>query len=222
MHTVDWYADWVHGQVDVDPSVQTRHWSSEWNKLRDALSPPEVNGIFEFASIVVARWEFLGGLYLGKADTDVTAAREYMREFLAPVNPAYLEVENLVQNPTQNGLDFFTMLRNKPLHGLNPAAVATQDAEHVVTWWIGFSGIEAQQHLRVDKDGALHVDCNLLFAELQESMEAYAQYLDLDTHEIDGATPKDRWRRAYWNSFKPKFMPDLKWKQKGTDRGLQL
>jgi len=222
VNTVDWYADWVHGQVNVDPSVQTRQWSREWKRLHDALSPPEVNGIFEFASIVIARWESLGGLYLGNADTNVADAREYMRKFLAPANPAYLAVENLVPNPTPNRLDFFTMLRHNPLHGLNPAAVATQDARHVVTWLIGFSGIEAQQHLHVDEAGRLQVDCSRLFAELQQSMEAYAQYLDLDTDEIGGVRPKERWRRAYWDGFKPKFMPQLKWRQKGADRGFQL
>ncbi len=222
MHTVNWYADWVHGQVDVDPSVQTRQWSSEWKRLHDALSPPEVNGIFEFASIVVARWEFLGGLYLGKGTTKAVDAREYMREFLVPENPLYAGVENLVTNPAPDRLDFFTMLRNKPLHGLHPTAIAGPDAKQVVTWWIGFTGIQPGQHLMVSADGELHIDCNLLFAELQGSMERYAQYLYEDTHLINAVNPTTRWRRGYWERFAPKFMPGPDWTQLGRDRGVKI
>jgi hypothetical protein len=59
------YADWVKQEVlSVTPEDRLRtDWIPNWNKTLQAIISAE--GIFEVLSIICARWEFLGGLYLG-------------------------------------------------------------------------------------------------------------------------------------------------------------
>jgi hypothetical protein len=206
--------------LGVEPGEQVRGWARVWTSLFGAMA--EQNALFDVVGLVIARWEFLGGLYRGSdGGTGVADALAYSRKFLFPVNRNYANTEKLVDrtDPSER-FDLFTMLRNKPLHGLVPAGVATEDCAKVVTWWMGFSGISAANHMTVDVDGGLHVDAREMCAELARSMNLFADYLDANTDVIDGRSPQARWRRGFWARFQPKFMPGPEWMALGVAEGV--
>jgi hypothetical protein len=126
------YANWAQGQVDqtqVDPANPAppdqviRNWAAMWNITLSALYNPAagVTAAYEHASLVVARWEFLGALYRGTSgNTDVADARAYADRFLAA---AYGPLHNLSGTCAPGGSEFFSVFRNKSLHGFTPASV---------------------------------------------------------------------------------------------------
>jgi len=201
------YTEFVKSQVfHTSPGQQLRDWISVWSRLFQSMQG--VNAIFELSSLVIARWEFLGALYLGtEGDSDYHDALAYSRQFLIPINRNYACVENLVDclDPRER-FDLFTMLRNKPLHGLVAAGIATPDNKGVVTWWIGFHKIAPENHLTVDRNGGLHLDGSKFCEELLQSVASFADYQDANTDLVEGRLPHARWRRGYWARFKPKFM----------------
>ena len=215
------YENFAKKQVlGVLPGKQVRCWKNGWLSLFRAMA--DQNAIFDVAGLVIARWEFLGGLYSGTDEgTGYRAALAYSRRFLIPMNGNYATVEKLVDcaDPADR-FDLFTMLRNKPLHGVVPAGIATEDNKGVVTWWIGFTGILPGSHMTVDADGGLHVDANKLCEELGQSMLAFADYLDADSDQIRGRLPQARWQRGFWARFQPKFMPAKDWMARGVALGV--
>jgi hypothetical protein len=204
----------------LTPDQRTREWAGGWRKTFEALA--NVNAVFDLAGLVIARWEFLGGLYLGTIeDTNVKDALAYARAFLQGVNSNYANVEQLVdRSQTHDRLDIYQMLRNKTLHGMNPAGIATDDGAGVVTWWIGTSGIAKEHHLIVDSDGGLHVDCTMLFEELLTSVTDFAAYLEVNGAGKEGLMPQARWRRGFWARFCPKSMKGPEWLAKSVLRGV--
>jgi hypothetical protein len=178
----------------------------------------ELNAIFELSSLVMARWEFLGALYLGtERDSDFEQALEYSRRFLVPINRNYAGIERLVDtNDPRERFDAFTMLRNKPLHGAVPAGIATPDGKSVVTWWTGFQGVGRGDHLTVDSNGGLHLDCSRLYEELLQSVGSFADYQDANNELLGGLLPHARWRRGYWARFRPVCMACSGWMAEGV------
>src|SRR5689334_17900607 len=79
-------AGWRHVLRDI-------YWAGvPKDKDNDCKAPAGAagGGLFEVTSIVVSRWEFLGGLYCGETcKTDVKHAAAYARRFLPQYNPTH-------------------------------------------------------------------------------------------------------------------------------------
>jgi hypothetical protein len=104
--------------------------------------------------------------------------------------------------------EFFSMLRNKPLHGFTPAGVLT-NANDVVAWGVGSTAT----HLAMGPKGIL-VDSVQLALDLCNSMDAFANVLDQNTegvvvdvtsrlNPVSTKPPRDRWVRGFWARFCP-------------------
>ena len=213
------YADWAAREVLL-PSphkIIQDDWIPNWRRTLRAIQG--AGGVFELLSIICARWEFLGSLYLGTTkDTSSTEAVEYVSHFLSPLNQNYRMIHNMSGQCT-NGSDFFSMLRNKPLHGYTPAAVAVRGGTEVIAWWIGSDARAQKYHLQI-RDGVMHVDGSKFLSEFLASLDRFCLYLVQDQDIIDGRTPSDRWRRGFWARFKPKYMEKSIWMQEGYERGI--
>lgn len=208
---LDAYAKWVWDrEVNRTPPEQLRSWRIAWSKLFATLKPLGQHAVFETAALVVGRWEFLGGLVRGDTDFEPNANRlrveAFAFQFLAPGNVQYGDREVLSA--------LYTMLRNKPIHGLVPAGVA--NGQEVLTWWVGQTGIDAANHLRVDSKRALHVNCSLLADDLATGLERFAASLA----EEPAGEAANRFRRSFWARFCPTTTPVAQWMKLGADRGL--
>jgi len=223
------YAWWVIRQLQGDDRTVTpsemvrRHadgWRDVFNRFVAAGAP------IELPALVVSRWEYLGSLYLGSVEnrTDVAEAVAFCDRFLTQVNGQYQHVHNLAGRvaPPPGRSDFFTMFRNKPLHGLNPAPIHAADGSGVVAWWIG-TGITDAAHLTVDPFGKLHLNEALLSIELVDVMKLYADYLDANTDWLGGNyLPQERWLRAGWARFRPHEQPWPDWLALGQPYGVPV
>jgi len=207
------YAEFVRQEVArLTPESSMRGHAAGWRNVLDDVyragkNPRAPGGLFEVTAIVIARWEFLGGLYCGETnETHVEHAAAYARRFL----PKYSHLHNLGghPHPSIDACEFFSMLRNKPLHGFTPAGVFTHDKTGVVAWSIGAS----TNHLALGSSG-VSVDCLTLVEDLCSSMEAFASVLEQDTEPLvvgssrklveDSRPPRERWIRAFWARFRP-------------------
>jgi hypothetical protein len=213
------YADWVSREV-LSPSPHERirdDWIPKWSRTLKAVQGAQ--GIFELVSIICARWEFLGSLYLGTTqNTSSEEAVEYVSRFLSPLNHNYRMIHNISGQRT-TGSEFFSMLRNQPLHGYTPAAISVHGGRQVVAWWIGSDEQAQEYHLQI-RNGVMHVDANKFLSEFLASLDRFRIYLVQDQDIIDGRTPSDRWRRGFWARFKPKYMERDTWMQEGYERGI--
>ena len=213
------YAEWAAREVLLlSPQKRIQDdWIPNWSRTLKAIQRAE--GLFELFSITCARWEFLGSLYLGRTeDTSSKEAVKYVSHFLEPLNQNYRTIHD-ISGQDNSGSDFFTMLRNKPLHGYTPAAVAVQGGTEVIAWWIG-SNPQAQKHHLQIQNGVMHVDASKFLFEFLASLDRFCTYLVQDKDIIDGRTPSDRWRRGFWARFKPKYMARDTWMQEGYERGI--
>lgn len=215
------YLTFTRDQVlQAHPAIEVRRWAQDWGdlfRLTTARFP------LETVSLVIARWEFLGALYCGITDKQTTfrEASSYVRKFLVPLNSAYVDLEELVaRESNEERFDFFTMLRNSPLHSYVPAAIATDDMQGVVTWWVGGHGIEPAKHLRIDRKGGLHVDSTRLSSELESSMHCFAAYLEADSDALDGRSPVERWQLGLWARYRPKYYRSAAWMQLAGVHGV--
>ena len=97
------YAAFARSQfMNLSPGDAKRSYANGWRGVLhdiyraggNAASP---GGLFEAASIVVSRWEFLGALYSGETQHDTKArhAALYAKRFL----PQYANVHNLSGDP---------------------------------------------------------------------------------------------------------------------------
>jgi len=132
--------------------------------------------------------------------------RASVAQFLAQRNSGYSDPEVLDS--------LSSMLRNKPLHGLFPAGIAT--GNDVLTWWVGQSGIAANTHLTIDPDKVFHVDCPMLVADLAWGVEEFAGSLDGPA----GVRAAEDYWRSLWARYCPKNTPTVTWMQMGRSRGL--
>lgn len=197
------YLAFVTAQVlGKAPATQLQEWARDWDRLLRLISP--ISPI-ETVSNVITKWEFLGTLFQGKSRKPRQAnAGAYVSKFLIPIRSEYGGLFHLTSSGgTKSDFDFYKMLRSKPLHGYVPAGVSTKGFEGVVTWWVGHEGIKETDHLKVDSDGGLHVNTQLLCNELLKSMEVFRTYLIADDNIIDGWSPIERWRRAHWELYAP-------------------
>jgi hypothetical protein len=213
---LDVYKTWVAGEVMAqDPAKLTDNWATAWEKT---LSPMPTSGVFEHAALILAKWEFLGGLYNGARDTNAKDARAYARRFL----PAYEPVHNLSGRPGVAS-DFFSMLRNRALHGFTPASVLIENTDEVVGWRFNDPHLA---HLQTNAEGSVGVVPKQLQDDFIASVRQYAKYLDADANEPGDPPkpPKERWRCGFWM----RFCPVVKTKDKDTqiqtwfDEGLGL
>src|SRR5580692_5289541 len=79
--------------LSTDPAKTIRNWAQLWNGIFSLLIEgcPNLNGtrrgqgLFEPCSLIIARWEFLGSLYVGhsKARSRTAQALAYAERFLA-------------------------------------------------------------------------------------------------------------------------------------------
>lgn len=205
---MDAYVAFVCSQVFAEhPASAVMRWADEWECLfgKIGMSHP-----IDAASLIFARWEFLGALFLGSiGDTSSKEANAYAKKFLVPVNQAYEIVEELAALGS-----IFSILRNNPLHGYVPTALYDKKVGGVVTWWIGGTGIDPNLHFHVDHDGGLHIDVIAMSRELKASMSSFAEYLSENCDHLGGALPCDRWKSALWTKYRPKHYCEREWRNR--------
>ncbi len=166
-------------------------------------APNMGGGLYEVTAIVVARWEYLGGLYLGRSKGE-NAACQYVSRFL----PKYDVLSNLSGKPRDKSAlrsDFFTLFRDRTLHQFTPSGVKKHSKDEVLGWSIGQGG----PHLVVGD--SIHVDVLALCDDLCDSMLNFAQYLDSSLEELEDRQPQLRWKRGMWLSFCPHEMDPQEW-----------
>jgi len=214
------YADGVFKVVNFEPSYKRigKDWIPNWSRTLRAIQ--KAKGIFELYSTICARWEFLGGLYLGTTDdTNYEEALEYVSQFLIPINRKYASIIDI--SGQSNAFEFFSIFRNKAVHGATPAAIATTNRTKVIGWWIGAEAdLHTQKyHLQI-KNGMIFVDGEKIISEFLTSLLNYSNYLRLDRDIMNGLKPSDRWIRAFWARFKPLNLEKAYWMNEGYQRGV--
>lgn len=217
LRSIQEYVEFVRDQVfSKSPAARVEEWLIEWADLFERIA--KLHPIVT-ASLIIARWEFLGALYLGSAkDTSHSEVRAYVERFLVPINDAYSQVHDLVDQASgSSGSDLYSMLRNKPLHGYVPAAIADTSSKGLVTWWIGGTGIEPEMHLRVDRYGGLHIDSVAMSRELIDSLKDFAEYLRQDCDPMAKGSPTELWTTALWAKYRPKNVQEKVWIQYSKD-----
>ncbi len=213
------YARWVSQEV-LSPSPESRlkdDWIPNWNRTLTAIR--SADGIFELLSIICARWEFLGALYLGSTgDTGGKEVLAYTSHFLVPINSDYRQIHDI---SGQGGArsEFFTMFRNRVFHGYTPGAVALPGNTNVIAWLIGFNERTQTNHLRV-VNGSMHIDGARFLCEFLHSLNDFAGYLHQNNDLINGRLPHARWQRAFWARFRPLYIQEDNWMQEGISRGI--
>jgi hypothetical protein len=180
---------------------------------------------FEIISLVLARWEFLGSLYLGTtAGSDDHDARAYCHDFVEPIQPLYGDLHDVADRGVHQKSDLIAMFRDSSLHGMSLIPCMDPDGEHLVGWWVGVADqIAPQNHLRIDEKGNLNVNCSLMSAEMISSMHAFAAYLDDDRVwlEKDRRAPTARFRRSFWSRQRPAHFGDPEnWMKRGYACGV--
>lgn len=223
VRSLDEYVAFVCSQVFSEhPASAVTRWADEWDCLFGEIGKSHP---IDTVSLIFARWEFLGALFLGSTGkTSSKEANAYAKKFLVSVNQAYEIVEELSALGS-----IFSMLRNNPLHGYVPTALYDKSVGGVVTWWIGGTGIDPIFHLNVDPDGGLHVDATAMSRELKASMSSFAEYLSQDCDYLDDMLPCDRWRTALWTKYRPKHYGKDEWRNRfiecdsgrGVEGGLE-
>jgi hypothetical protein len=196
-------------------------WGKAWNALE------AVDSYFELVALVAARWECLGGLYLGTASgrSDCDEAVAYVARFVEPIQPRYADLHDVTLQQ-QKGSDFFTMFRNKPFHGVSPVPTAFHGDREVVGWAMGTRNeIPTADHLTIDARGNVVVNCTMVRDEMLSSMSAFADYLDAnvavaaDVKVKDARTPHARMQRAFWWQNKPRHYAG-DWMKEGIALGI--
>ncbi len=220
MLTVSDYADWVYHEVtSMPPHMRVLNdWQCNWCRTLNGIALAK--GIFELISMVLSKCEFLGSLFRGNINKETSAHDmvEYVTAFLQPVNQNYQNIHNLSGRPNQRS-EFFSVFRNKPLHGGTPAGILDANSQNIFTWWIGFSPSTRANHLTV-VNGSIHVDGNLLMDEFRQSLTAFALFLQANNRFSDNSLPSERFQRAFWVRFLPLYLPIQDWLQEGTRRGI--
>jgi hypothetical protein len=213
------YTNWAAKEVlSQIPEQRVRNdWIVSWSRTLNSIRTSD--GIFELISTICARWEFLGGLYLGSTgSTDVQQAIAYVGRFLVPINGDYSRLHNM-SGRAAGGSDFFTMFRNKTLHGGTPAAIALMGNASVVGWWIGFDELTQRNHLKIVNDN-MHVNGDMSLCEFLSSLDAFAAYLEQNLDLLNGRLPSARWQRGFWARFRPLYFDQNVWIQEGGARRI--
>jgi len=209
------YAEWVAGEaIRKTPAVCVQAWIDDWGPVLEGLIA--ASSKYELVSLIGARIEFLGGLHRGtETDTNCEDFVAYCNDFLVPVQPRYAALHRMTDRPPGNGSDFFTMFRNKSLHGMTPAATAFVGDLDVIAWWVGYAPhVPDSGHLLVDDSGSLHVNCKLLRDELLASMSRFMDHLRSGTTR--------GFQRALWLRYKPRHMPTPAWAAAGIELGVPV
>ena len=212
------YANWVANEVlSLSPYERIQNdWIPNWSRTLKAIQMAK--GLFEIFSIICTRWEFLGSFYQGTTDnTNYKDAVEYVSHFLYPLNQDYQNIHDMSSRGNR-GSEFFTMFRNKSIHGYTPAAVALQNNTEVIGWWIGSNSQTQKYHLQIH-NGLMHVDSNKFISEFLASLHGYSTYFMQDQDIVGGRRPSDRWHRGFWARFKPLHI-EGDWMQEGYRRGI--
>jgi hypothetical protein len=209
------YADWAQKEVTkLSPEAWVRSWAKQWRKTLSAIRKP---GPYEHLSIIVARWEFLGGLYTGSADTGVEDARAWTIRFMSPIRSGYARIHNLSGQPkTQRSRsEFFAAYRNRVLHGYTPVAIY-RSTKGVTGWWI-----PSRPHLEKTIRGSLRISSASLQVDFIKALERFALYLGTNRYNSRfRGKPQELWRRSFWMRFQPLNYSRDKWRTEGKDRGL--
>lgn len=221
------YAWWVATQLQgedlkVTPGEMVRRQAGGWRNVFAGIVA--ASAVLELPALVVGRWEYLGSLYRGNISdrTNAVDAAAFSDRFLTVVNPQYRHVHNVAgrSNNQPNQSDFYMMIRNKTLHGANPAAIHVGNAHGVVAWWIGPHDTGAP-HLEVDPAGKLNVNGTKLYEELLDGMALYADYLDASADRLGtNYSPQERWLRGAWARFQPHGQDWADWLALGQPYGV--
>lgn len=216
------YATYVKNQIS-EPNEQPGNWIRKHRDGWRNVFAAHLGGsatVHELVALVVSRWEYLGGLYRGNTSENTTQqdAKAFADRFLVQVNPLYAGVHDLTNRRT-GGSEIFTMLRNKPLHGANPAGLLTAGGQIVVGWLIGAHDT-GHPHLEVSV-GSLHIHGDKFSEELLEGMSLYADYLDNNNDALTTPhLPQGRFLRAAWARFRPHYLAEVDWMQLGGQHGI--
>lgn len=213
------YANWAAGQVlSKDPYEKVQEWILCWKDTLEAIE--KADGLFEIFSIAIARWEFLGGLYLGTTtgETGNKDARKYVECFLCQINQDYKNTFSM-SGLNSGDFDFYSVFRSKTFHGYIPVAVGQSNNKEVMGWLMGSDPQTQKYHLQVH-NGSMHVDRGKFISEFIESLNRYSLYLKLDQDTAFKDNPSDRWRSAFWARFRPLYSDRESWMKEGYDRKI--
>jgi hypothetical protein len=123
------------------------------------------------------------------------------------------------------------MVRNKALHGADPAPILDDAGVSVAAWQMGIS-LADSDHLGVDDLVRIHLSATLFRRELLAGVEGYEKYLR-DNMERSGPKilenhlPRERFLRAAWARFTPhvkdknkRRQAERKWMALGATLGI--
>jgi hypothetical protein len=199
------YRNWVQGEVNkhcAEPHVCVRGWADTWAVSLGRLI--EVHAGFELASLVIARWEFLGSLLIGhtKPMSDQGQALAYATAFLEPLNSRYGAKHPTIIPHMKIAEILFRMLRNKSLHGFTPAPLYDPATDRVIGWWMDTTGL-AREHLQFHpQTEALQIDGQTLRDELVDSMRAFASHLETNAKTRRGTFPREDFTNGFaWRLY---------------------
>jgi hypothetical protein len=213
------YVEWVANEIFREkPYQQIKTWIRKWERTLRAIQGAQ--GIFELYSLVCARWEFLGSLYLGTTGkTSVREAVEYISNFLMPINHDYTNIYSIRSGHHRS--DFFSIFRNNPLHSYTPAGIADSSRINIIGWCIG--AIEdpdiQKYHLQIHNT-KLFVDGEKFVSEFLQSLHLFSEYFRLNSDIKDGLTPSYRWLKGFWWRFIPLNLQKDEWEHEGYCRGI--
>jgi hypothetical protein len=216
-HPLSTYADWVAGEaIRKSPGVCVETWIEHWGRVFGGMV--SVSSMYELVALIGARIEFLGGLHRGtEGDTGCEDFIAYCNDFLVHVQPRYGALHCLTDRSSGNGSDFFTMFRNRSLHGMTPAATAFANNSEVIAWWVGYApDVPETEHLLVDSHGRLQVDLERLREELLASMQRFVSHLKANSQSVRG------FQRALWFRYLPRHLPRSMWEAAGVALGLPI
>jgi len=215
------YIQWAKNETATlsrSPDQTVEKWRQKW--VADFQPMVDKDAIFELASLIVARWEFLGCLYKGYAHktSNQDQAAAYAKAFLEPVNRAYGATHSKLLPQLPIARILFEMLRNKSLHGYTPSGVYDAVAGDAIVWRCVSKG-DSASHLTFVRppgwtvDNALFVDGETFLGEFDKSLAAFVAHLQANA----GGTAHQSFKQGFWWKLHPKDNDSNKYTSWATD-----
>ncbi|MFO0642576.1 MAG: hypothetical protein U0183_25320 [Polyangiaceae bacterium] len=203
------------------PGTALQGWAARWKNLHDYMVAE--GHVFEVVSLICARWEFLGALYRGQTDKSGWPEAVAFTDAFCPAS--YMDLQDWTGQG--GGSDLFTQLRNKPLHGMVPAAsvVAPVDPPKLVLRWEIGASVGVADHMTVSTFGFLRVNPGQFCHEFDAAVAGFAKLLTTNNTSMNdplgvSRLPVARFQRAFFGRFCPRGLKCARWVTDGEKSPL--